>query len=77
MRTLFVAVLLSLVPAATNSADFPEFEPLKCDGANPPNHKVKLPSGIFIPAHRFYWEPETKILHVVGVDPVRIFCSGF
>lgn len=76
MKT-FVAALLALLPAATSSADFPSYVPATCDGTNQPNHKVKLPSGIFIPAHRFYWEPETKILHVVGVDPVRIFCSGF
>ncbi len=75
MRTLLLALLL--VPAVTSSAEFPLYEPAGCDGANVPNHKVKMPSGIFIPAHRFYWEKDTSTMHVVGVDPVRIFCSNF
>ncbi len=72
-----LAVLLALVPAATSSTEIPLYEPAKCDGQDQPRHKVKMPSGIFVPAHWFYWEPSTNTMHVVGVDPVRIFCSGF
>lgn len=75
---VMLAVLLVMVPAATSSADFPLYVPTTCS-ATPaePHHKVKLPSGIIIPAHQLYWDSGTRTLHVVGADPVRIFCNGF
>ena len=75
MNRMLLLVLL-LVPTALNSAEIPLHDPTTCDGPAPA-HKVLLPSGIFIPAHRFFWNYNTNTLHVVGVDPVRIFCSSF